>query len=327
MGGLASGNGTGAEGGERRQWAASPVPRGGRALPSRPASVALPAPQRGEAQPEGARGAGSGPHRPRPGPAPGSRQPQAGRPAGAGLRQGAAGPRGWAAEGARRRPRRAPPRPPQRLPFARPGPTPPALGQNRARQDWPPTPQLRALAPIVIPPGWERGGGGGAASQPRRRQRWPGGRGEQPAPRHGVPWGWTVPIPPATGCQRCCLLCWRSERPGGAAAQGQSPAPWGHKAKAVGQPSPPTWPHAPELPPVLAPSPPRHKCRRERAGALPRAPCSLHPRDQRSGSPHPTLSCPLPACVSLHHPRDTAQPPRSVPARLRGAARAGSAPC
>lgn len=160
MGGLASGNGTGAEGGERRQWAASPVPRGGRALPSRPASVALPAPQRGEAQPEGARGAGSGPHRPRPGPAPGSRQPQAGRPAGAGLRQGAAGPRGWAAEGARRRPRRAPPRPPQRLPFARPGPTPPALGQNRARQDWPPTPQLRALAPIVIPPGWERGRGG-----------------------------------------------------------------------------------------------------------------------------------------------------------------------
>lgn len=223
----------------------------------------------------------------------------------------------------------APPGPPAPSPAAPVRPARPDPASPRAE------PGQAGLAPHTPaprpgsyrnPPG-VGAGGGGAASQPRRRQRWPGGRGEQPAPRHGVPWGWTVPIPPATGCQRCCLLCWRSERPGGAAAQGQSPAPWGHKAKAVGQPSPPTWPHAPELPPVLAPSPPRHKCRRERAGALPRAPCSLHPRDQRSGSPHPTLSCPLPACVSLHHPRDTAQPPRSVPARLRGAARAGSAPC
>lgn len=94
---------------------------------------------------------------------------------------------------------------------------------------------------------------------------------------------------------------------GRSASPGQSSAPWGHKAKAVEQPSPPTWPHAPELSPVLAPSPPWHRAGASRSaatGSLLSAP--LGPA-QWVTPPHTELS--PPACASLHHPWDTAQHP------------------
>lgn len=103
----------------------------------------------------------------------------------------------------------------------------------------------------------------------------------------------------------------------------QSWAPREHEAEAVGLPSPLAWPHTPRLALVLTLSC-RCQCEQERCSGLP-ALCSLGTSPMGVTPGHTEL--PLSAHVSLTIPGTRLGPPRTVPARLHGAAGAGLASC